>query len=170
MESGLEFSDDPRVNRFATHRRPMNIPEYDHTQKGWWHWVLHGMAVLVLALGWNTPAPQAVIVLFAALFVLLGLCFAHLTVRDGGDVLELRYGPLALFRKDIPYAEIRAVEKTRSDILDGGGIHYVPGRGWIYNLWGLDCVRITLEGRSTRVGSDDAEGLAAFLEGRITRE
>lgn len=147
----------------------MSTPEYEHTQHGWWHWVLYAMAVLVLALAWNTAAPRVLMVVAAGVFVLLGLAFAHLSVRDGGDALEVRYGPLPVFRKRIPYAEMRRVEKTRSDILDGGGIHYVPGRGWIYNLWGFDCVRITLEDRAIRVGSDDAQELARFLERRIAR-
>lgn len=147
----------------------MSTPEYEHTQRGWWHRVLHALGLGILVLGWNTDAPQVLLVVFALLFFLMGLSFAHLSVRDCGEALEVRYGPLPLFRKRIPYADMRRVEKTRSDILDGGGIHYVPGRGWIYNLWGFDCVRISFDDRAIRVGSDDAEGLARFLERRIAR-
>ncbi len=37
-----------------------------------------------------------------------------------------------------------AVSAARSNWLDGWGIHYFPGRGIIYNLWGFDCVRVQI--------------------------
>jgi hypothetical protein len=44
----------------------------------------------------------------------------------------------------------------------------VPGRGWTYNLWGFDCVRLTFKnGRTVRVGTDDPIGLAAFLQPKL---
>ena len=76
------------------------------------------------------------------------------------------YGPLPLFRKRIRYADITAVEKSRSNVIDGWGIHYIPGRGWTYNLWGFDCVKLQLDKKVVRVGSNDAENLAAFLKQR----
>ena len=103
----------------------------------------------------------------AALFVFLSACFGWLQVRDEGEHLAIRYGPLPVFRRKLPYSGMLGVEPARSDWLDGGGVHYVPGRGWIYNLWGRDCVRIQLRGLPIRVGTDDPEGLLAFLETRI---
>jgi hypothetical protein len=37
------------------------------------------------------------------------------------------------------------------------------GRIWTYNLWGCDCVKLTLERKPVRIGSDDAKSLAKFL-------
>ena len=84
-----------------------------------------------------------------------------------GDRLTLAFDPLALFKKRLPYAQVRAARATRSDMLDGSGIHGIAGRGWIYNLWGYDCVAIELaNGKRVRLRSDDPRGQASFLEGR----
>jgi hypothetical protein len=47
--------------------------------------------------------------------------------------------------------------------VEGWGIHFMPGRGWTYNLWGFGCVKLTLGRKVIRVGSDDAEDLAAVI-------
>jgi hypothetical protein len=97
----------------------------------------------------------------------LAYCFQTLTVQDAGSHLLLRYGPIPLFRKMIRYADMTGVRAGRSSLLDGWGIHYLPGRGWIYNLWGFDCVEIQLGKKVIRVGTDDPRGLAEFLEQRL---
>jgi hypothetical protein len=51
--------------------------------------------------------------------------------------------------------------------MDGWGIHYVPFRGWTYNLWGFDCVVLQLGSKTVRIGTDDADNLLAFLERQI---
>jgi hypothetical protein len=102
----------------------------------------------------------------AATFVLCALVFGSLTVRDEGQWLALRYGPLPLLRKRIRYAAITAAEPARSAVVDGWGIHYIPGRGWTYNLWGFGCVKLTLGKKVIRVGTDDVENLAEFLRHR----
>ena len=83
-------------------------------------------------------------------------------IRDEGDCLAIRFGPLPVFRKLIRYADIRGVEVGRTRIIDGWGVHYILGRGWTYNLWGFDCVKLTLGRKIIRVGTDDAEALATF--------
>jgi hypothetical protein len=45
--------------------------------------------------------------------------FGSLTIRDEGDCLALRFGPLPLLRKRIRYADITGVEVGRTTILDG---------------------------------------------------
>jgi hypothetical protein len=77
--------------------------------------------------------------------------------------LALRFGPLPVLRKTIRYAEITGVEIGRTTILDGWGVHYMPGRGWTYSIWGFTCVKLTLGRKVMRVGTDDAEGLVKFL-------
>ena len=99
----------------------------------------------------------------AAIFTLCGLVFGSLTIRDEGEWLALRFGPLPLLRKTIRYADITGVEVGRTRIIDGWGIHYMPGRGWTYNVWGFACVKLTLGRKVIRVGTDDAEGLAKFI-------
>jgi hypothetical protein len=52
-------------------------------------------------------------------------------------------------------------------ILDGWGLHYMPFRGWTYNIWGFACVKLTLGRKIVRVGTDDAEGLAKMIAEKI---
>ena len=114
--------------------------EYYHRQTGWLHWLLYGMAAGAVVLMWF-ERDQAHVVpatsLVALLLVFAGLAFHHLTVSDEGDALAVRFGPLPLFGTRIRYAEITAAEPSQTSIIDGWGVHYIPGRGWTYNLWGL---------------------------------
>ncbi len=103
----------------------------------------------------------------AAIFALCGLVFGSLTIRDEGDRLALRFGPLPVLRKTFRYADITGVEIGRTSVIDGWGIHFMPGRGWTYNLWGFACVKLTLGRKIIRVGTDDAEGLAKVIREKI---
>jgi len=143
--------------------------QYDHTQNGGLHLLLHAASVIMLAGAWlSRGEPALCIILLATGASVLALAFAfhHLSIRDEVDCLAIRYGPLPLFRKRIRYEQITAVAADRSSFLDGWGIHYVPGRGWTYNLWGFDCVKLTLGRKVIRVGTDDVDNLVAFLRAR----
>ena len=84
-----------------------------------------------------------IIFLVTGLFMLLlAASFHHLTVTGEGSQLAIRFGPLPLFRKRISYDEITAVEKGRTTILDGWGIHLSLRGGMVWNIWGRDCVVI----------------------------
>jgi hypothetical protein len=64
----------------------------------------------------------------------------------------------------VRYADIEDVDVGRTVLLDGWGIHYSLRGGWVWNLWGRDCVVVRFrDGRTLRVGTNDAENLAAFL-------
>jgi len=103
----------------------------------------------------------------AASLILLSRCFAWLETRDDGDALRVRFGPLSLFSLRVPYADIRTAARCRSALIDGWGIHYIPGRGWTWNLWGRECVELELaSGKRIRVGSDDPDGLLAAVIAR----
>jgi len=115
------------------------------------------------------PAVQLTLLCVALLILVCAMSFQRLTIRDEGDYLAIRYGPLPLFRKRIPYARITAVERDRSSVLDGWGVHYMPIRGWTYNLWGFDCVKLCLGNKVIRIGSDDVGNLASFLRARTNR-
>jgi hypothetical protein len=143
---------------------------YDHTQHGSWHRILFVMAGMMLIGAWVAHEELAVVVLLlatTAILLLFALMFGSLTIRDEGEWLALRYGPLHVFRKRIRYADITAVEPGRTSIIDGWGIHYILGRGWTYNLWGFGCVKLTLGRTVVRVGSDDADSLTAFLRNKL---
>jgi hypothetical protein len=140
---------------------------YRHTQRAPLHYILHAFGVVILAGAWlardEWPA-VAILCFVAAVMILFGFMFADLTVRDEGDFLEIQFGPLPVFCFRIRYAEVKSVERSRSAIIDGWGIHTFPGRGTTYNLWGFDCVKLDVNGKTVRIGSDDVDQLVAFLE------
>jgi hypothetical protein len=154
---------------------------YDHTQRGYFHWLLYFVAVLCVIAGVvasvgratrNEPAVLVICVCIAvvALECVLAASFHYLRIRDAGDRLLLRFGPLPLLRGSVEYKSIATVEADRSSIIDGWGIHWLPGRGWTYNIWGFDCVLVTLDdGTTMRIGSDDAENLLEFLKVKMRR-
>jgi polygalacturonase len=39
--------------------------------------------------------------------------------------------------------------------------------GWVWNLWGRDCVVVQLNKGTLRIGTDDAANLAVFLQGKV---
>lgn len=145
------------------------MPEYEHTQRGHWHLAMLLLAAVGWALALVAPMPNPFPLFasgLAALFALLGLSFMTLTVRDGGDRLLIRYGPIPLMRGSVRYDQITNAAEDRTNWLDGWGVHWVPGRGTTYNLWGFQCVRLEVGLRTIRLGTDDPEGLLAFLRRR----
>ena len=147
---------------------------YEHTQRAPLHVLLHVLATCMFVGAWAsftaTPLVTAILAPVGIVFFVLGLMFAHLSVFDEGESLAVKFGPLRLFGTRIPYAEISAVQAARSAWIDGFGIHAIPGRGWTFNLWGFDCVELTVKGRVVRIGTDDVENLLPFLQSRITTD
>ena len=144
--------------------------KYSKTQKGPIQYLLYGVVAVLLPLAWlNRGEPAVVLVLagVAVAMILAGLAFGTMTVRDEGDRLAIRYGPLPIFRRQIPYAAITAVEPGRTSVIDGWGIHYIPFRGMTYNLWGFGCAKLTLGRRVIRIGSEDIDNLVSFIRSRI---
>lgn len=142
---------------------------YAHTQRSplWLLLLLPGLAILVGAWFAEPPAVQMALVAGGALMSLAAGSFERLEVRDEGNYLTLAFGPLPLFRRSVDYAQIECVERGRTSLIDGWGIHYLPGRGVVWNLWGFDCVDIYFtNGRKLRIGTDDPAGLERFLRHR----
>lgn len=152
------------------------VPAYAHTQKGplWLLLVVPAAATFAIAgvtacYVADQPPPALILVGVGSVLAFFGLSFRHLTVEDAGDRLTIRFGPLPLFRRTLRYADIEKVEVGWTHLLDGWGIHYSIRGGCVWNLWGWDCVAVYLkDGRRLWIGSDDAPGLAHFLQGRIT--
>lgn len=134
------------------------------------HYLLYGIAVLMAVVGAAMRSqPQNMTLAWAIAATLAAVCtsFHWLRVRSNGDDLEVRFGPLPLLRRHIRFADILEVRPARSRVLDGWGIHWGPG-GWIWNIWGFDCVELTLaRGRKLRIGTDEPEKLTEFVRSRI---
>jgi hypothetical protein len=146
---------------------------YSHTQKAPLCLILYGSALACVALAWLVGETPGVFIGggVGLLIALLAPAFHHLTVEDQGDVLAIRFGPVPLFRRTVRYTDIEKVEVGRTLILEGWGIHYSIRGGWVWNLWGRDCVVVYLKkGGVLRIGTDDAANLAGFLEGKIAHQ
>lgn len=139
---------------------------YNHTQKGPWKYLGYLIAVMMVPLIW-TVSDEPLAVLLSGGVVLLVLIltegFSRLTIRDDGDRLGVFFGPPAVWHTHIAYRDIESVEPDRSTFLDGWGVHWVPGRGTTYNVWGFDCACVKTAKRTVRIGSDDVPRLVAFL-------
>ena len=143
---------------------------YEHTQKAPLHWLLYLPAVVLVAAAWLSRGQVLLALIMlgaAALLFILGFSFQRLTIRDEGEWLAIRYGPLPVFRTRIPYADISSVEPGQTSWIDGWGIHWIPGRGYTYNLWGFSCARLRVRGRTVQVGSDEADKLVEFLKSKL---
>jgi len=146
--------------------------QYSHTQYGRFHYGLYLSVAATLWLAWliqEQPFFMWVVLGVATVLFLFTQAFHYLRVRDEDDCLAIRFGPLPLLRKRIRYADITSAEPDRTTLIDGWGIHYVPGRGATYNIWGYDCVKLQVGNRVIRVGSDDVENLVDFLRERVRR-
>ena len=140
-------------------------PSYAHTQKNPLWLLLLAIEVALIAIGWQQEDPLARIMIpvVVCVLVLATASFSTLNVYDAGEKLEVRYGPLPVFGTSVAYADISAVRRARSKWIDGWGIHWLPSRGWTFNLWGMDCVELTIARRFLRIGTDDPEGLERWL-------
>jgi hypothetical protein len=75
---------------------------YEHTQRSPLDDLLFAVAAASAVCAWafrHEPPVLILLMCFAGMFVLLGLSFGRLTVRDEGECLALRYGPLPIFCK-----------------------------------------------------------------------
>ena len=144
---------------------------YEYTQRSPLHLLLlAGAAVFALLaqVGSQEPVGRFAMLGAAGLLVFFAACFASLTVRDEGEALALSFGPLPLFGCRIPWQDIESAEVGRTRLIDGWGIHWIPGRGTTFNLWGFDCVVLRTQGKVVQIGTDDAENLAQVIRSRIS--
>ena len=143
--------------------------DYDHTQTSPLFLFLAAFGIGFFVWGNQVDGQKLSITLFSigAVWFLLALSFRQLTCRDEGAHLRISFGPLPIFRRKLLYSRLEKVKQNRSRLLDGWGIHLCMRGGWVWNLWGFDCVDIDFTGgKKLRLGTDDPEGLAAFLNSR----
>jgi hypothetical protein len=140
---------------------------YEHKQYGPWWWLILGVAVIQLGAAFFAglqPTERIILAAIGLLIFLLSQCFRYLMVRDEGEFLYAKFGPIPLFGARIRYADIEAVEPDRTTVLEGWGLHWTPGRGTTINIWGFDCVKLRVKGRTLRIGTDDRENLYHLIK------
>ena len=145
--------------------RPGPSP-YNHTQAG--GLVITTIVVLLLAcwalaLASGEIAPIVPLTLFFAAILLVFYC---LQVEVDDEAIRIRFGA-GLIRKTIPLDRVAECEKVRNAIWHGWGVRYI-GRGWLYNVSGLDAVEVRFhDGKRTRIGTDDPDGLLQAIRDRL---
>ena len=136
---------------------------YEHTQPGWLVRVASApilvVALLVAVLA-GSEAWVAIPVL--GFYVLIMTLFGSLTVRVDDAKVTAAFG-IGWVRKSFPLDQIESVEPVRNPWYYFWGIRYY-GRGWLYNISGLDGVRLHLtDDREARIGTDEPAELAAAI-------
>lgn len=141
---------------------------YHHTQAGTLMRVLFGLIGAGIFVGAGLAGEWVIAAGFAALMIVVLLLFHDLHVDVEAECIRLRFG-IGLLRKSVPLADVKACRRVRNHPLYGWGIRYI-GRGWLYNVSGLDAVELDLaSGKRLRIGTDDPEGLEKAINARLHR-
>ena len=139
---------------------------YHHTQRGSLMLVMLPVAAAICAgVGYLNPPHPGRWVLWglAIMFVAMSWVFSSLTVEVTEDEVRWQFGP-GLWSYRMPRADIATAQVVRNTLLNGFGIRMRPGFR-LYNVSGFDAVELQLKsGAIRRIGSDDAQGLAAALK------
>ena len=160
---------------------------YDHKQYG--PWFLAALTVafvllfepVVVRAGGGQAELGALQIGIGLIFLLCASAIAYLCVRDAGDRLSVRFGPLSILGFSIRYEEIESAEAHEPrlgclrEILTLYGLHSHGSGGWSScGINGHEFVKIRLRapqwggpGRDVYVGTNEPERLAEFLRGKI---
>jgi len=136
---------------------------YQHTQKVPDN-VMAVATVAGLAIGLTPPG---LIARIAAIGVMgaVGYNFRSLTVEVDDNELRLQFGDGPV-RKSFPLGDVTGVKTTRTSPLSGWGMRFIGG-GWLYNIYGLDAVELSLAGgKRVLVGTDEPDKLVAAINER----
>ncbi len=148
------------------------MSQYEHTQRAPLYLLLFLFSAFLLTMAWVLRQEPVAIAfpIVGLLMFMLGASFKQLTVSDDGDAIRVAFGPLPLFTTRLKYSEIQDVKPAKISLLDGWGIHYSLRGGWVWNLWGWDCVEVRHHRGVFRIGTDEPQQLSEFLEQRIQTE
>lgn len=124
--------------------------------------ILIAVAMVVSALFYPNPA----LILTAVFLFVLIVLFSSLTVTADEHALMLYFGP-GVIRRSFKYSDIESISRVKNRWYWGWGIRWF-GRGWLYNVSGLDAVELKLKtGKLVRIGTDEPDQLARFVGERL---
>lgn len=85
-----------------------------------------------------------------------------------GDNEQLSfYFGIGIIRRKFRYSNLLSIRKVRNKWYWGWGIRWF-GRGWLYNVSGLDAVELIFKnGKVLRIGTNDPDALLRFVEARL---
>lgn len=139
--------------------------EYRHTQYGRLTFYVALFFVVVLgAIATQPDSGRVVLVtgIASALILVIVALFSRLTVTVDRESVSANFG-WRWPRHVVSLDDIVSFRRVRNRWWLGWGIRWVP-HGWMYNVWGLDAVELTLRsGRVFRIGTDEPGDLLAAL-------
>lgn len=146
---------------------------YQHTQHSPLHFLLYIPVAFAFVIAWQIRAdvvPGIVTGVVGLILFVVALSFQTLTVTVKDEYLQVRYGPINLFGTRLAFGDITGVQTGKTSFIDGWGIHFIPFRGWTFNLWGFECVIVQKGDKTIRIGTDDSEKLADFIRSKLSLE
>ena len=148
----------------------MRTPSYSHSQTMWLLWIALPPVTLTAGLAaWEQGSRSGlwVVALVTLSQVLLLLVLGRLTIELDQERIVWRFGYLGWPRWELALRDVLSAEVVRTTALEGWGIRRTR-LGMLYNASGFGAVALHLEdGRLVRLGSDEADRLAAFIGARL---
>ena len=126
--------------------------KHTETQIGW-HINIFFILVIILfpvlylfQIGTN-PTPLFLTIIFTLIFIVVFLIFYKLSISIDGDYIRITYG-IGIIQKNIKITDIASVKKVRNKWYYGWGIRFI-GKGWLYNISGLDAIELSFKNKSS---------------------
>jgi hypothetical protein len=141
---------------------------YQHTQRGYQWTIAAGTIVLVASMitlisGDLSSVGVAAMAVAGVIIGVVVLGASRMTVTVTATEVEATFAfgwPTRRIRR----SDIVTHQRVRNSPIYGWGIRWIPN-GWMWNVWGLDAIELTLvSGRYFRIGTDDPVGLDAVLQ------
>lgn len=144
------------------YQRVQNAPQWVVASASLFAIVMYSLVINVLRTS-QAPAWLAFLaILWITVIYLAVLGFTRMSVDVSPNSIDLVWR-LGWPRKSIDRATITSFQRHRNSWIEGWGIRKVR-RGWMWNVWGLDSVELTLDsGKKFRIGTDDTAGLIDAL-------
>ncbi|NHO85371.1 helix-turn-helix transcriptional regulator [Pseudoteredinibacter isoporae] len=143
----------------------LNFIPYEHTQMGYFMWVVSLIMVSVCSSFLLLMPPLGIAITLVAMLIPAVLFFS-LRVAVSEETISWHFGP-GFWRKELPIEDIASCEVVNNSVMMGFGIRLL-GDGWMYNVSGLLAVEIRLKsGSAIRLGSDEPNYLKEAIDNAL---
>ena len=141
---------------------------YGHRQIGWA--MIAGMLVaiavvaVVFALVERYGDVRLDFNIVIVVLAVIAAMFSSLTTRITDRAMAWWFG-LPMIGRRIPLSEIESISATRTNLMEGWGIHLTIWHGWVWNVSGFNAVHVTLRsGTKFAVGTPEPHAVVAAVE------